>query len=183
MAARIDTDEVSNQSPPYAGRRSVRQRPAAAGGGGGERRRAATQPSLSSVRPALGLGRDVRAARLANENPPTAAQGERRSSSIRPITASWPRACGTGLHASTWRPDGTRAAAPAEVARAARFYMVAQVENGHMCPITMTRAAVARARGGAGAARSGAAENRRRASTTRASGRGAKNPASRSAWA
>jgi len=47
------------------------------------------------------------------------------------------------LHASTWRDDGTRAAAPAEAARAARFYMVAQVENGHMCPITMTRAAVA----------------------------------------
>jgi putative acyl-CoA dehydrogenase len=32
---------------------------------------------------------------------------------------------------------------PAEVSRAARFYMVAQVENGHMCPITMTRASVA----------------------------------------
>ena len=52
-----------------------------------------------------------------------------------------------GLHASTWRPDGTRAGAPAEVARAARFYMVAQVENGHMCPITMTRASVAALRG------------------------------------
>jgi putative acyl-CoA dehydrogenase len=48
-----------------------------------------------------------------------------------------------GLHASTWRPDGSPAAAPAEVARAARYYIVAQVENGHMCPITMTRAAVA----------------------------------------
>jgi putative acyl-CoA dehydrogenase len=47
-----------------------------------------------------------------------------------------------GLHNMTWRADGTRAPAPAEVARAARFYMVAQVENGHMCPITMTRAAV-----------------------------------------
>ncbi len=48
-----------------------------------------------------------------------------------------------GLHASTWRADGSRAGAPAEVARGARFYMVAQVENGHMCPITMTRASVA----------------------------------------
>ena len=48
-----------------------------------------------------------------------------------------------GLHAMTWKPDGTRAAAPAEVLRAARYYMVAQVENGHMCPVTMTRAAVA----------------------------------------
>jgi putative acyl-CoA dehydrogenase len=48
-----------------------------------------------------------------------------------------------GLHCSTWNADGSVAAAPAEVGRAARFYMVAQVENGHMCPITMTRASVA----------------------------------------
>ena len=48
-----------------------------------------------------------------------------------------------GQHASTWRADASPAAAPAEVARAARYMMVAQVENGHMCPITMTRAAVA----------------------------------------
>ena len=47
-----------------------------------------------------------------------------------------------GLHASTWDAQGRRAAAPSEVARAARYYMVAQVENGHMCPITMTRAGV-----------------------------------------
>ena len=48
-----------------------------------------------------------------------------------------------GLHCSTWNADGSLTGAPAEVARAARFYMVAQVENGHMCPITMTRASVA----------------------------------------
>lgn len=48
-----------------------------------------------------------------------------------------------GLHCSTWEADGSAAAAPSEVARAARFYMVAQVENGHMCPITMTRASIA----------------------------------------
>jgi putative acyl-CoA dehydrogenase len=48
-----------------------------------------------------------------------------------------------GLHASTWRTDAAPAPAPAQVARAARFYMAAQVETGHLCPITMTRAAVA----------------------------------------
>jgi putative acyl-CoA dehydrogenase len=48
-----------------------------------------------------------------------------------------------GLHASTWQTDGAPAAAPAQVARAARFYMTAQVESGHLCPITMTRASVA----------------------------------------
>ena len=48
-----------------------------------------------------------------------------------------------GLHASTWRDDATPAPAPAQVTRAARFYMAAQIETGHLCPITMTRAAVA----------------------------------------
>jgi putative acyl-CoA dehydrogenase len=48
-----------------------------------------------------------------------------------------------GLHCGTWTPQGEPAGLPSEVARAARFYMVAQVENGHMCPITMTRASVA----------------------------------------
>src|SRR6266850_206128 len=37
---------------------------------------------------------------------------------------------------------GGQAAAPSEVARAARYFMAAQVENGHQCPITMTRACV-----------------------------------------
>ena len=50
---------------------------------------------------------------------------------------------GDGLAAMTWDEHGRRAGAPSEVARAARYYMVAQVENGHMCPVTMTRAAVA----------------------------------------
>jgi putative acyl-CoA dehydrogenase len=48
-----------------------------------------------------------------------------------------------GLHCSTWNNEGQPASALSEVLRAARFYMVAQVENGHMCPITMTRASVA----------------------------------------
>ena len=48
-----------------------------------------------------------------------------------------------GLHASTWTSSGQRAAPPAEVVRSARYYMTAQVESGHLCPITMTRAALA----------------------------------------
>ena len=48
-----------------------------------------------------------------------------------------------GLHNSTWAADGRPAGAPAEVVRAAKFYMAAGVETGHLCPITMTRASVA----------------------------------------
>src|SRR5215831_15795380 len=47
-----------------------------------------------------------------------------------------------GLSSSTWSTDATAAPPPAQVLRAARFYMAAQVETGHLCPITMTRAAV-----------------------------------------
>lgn len=48
-----------------------------------------------------------------------------------------------GLHNSTWTAAGAHAGAPSEVVRAAKFYMAAQVETGHLCPITMTRASVA----------------------------------------
>jgi putative acyl-CoA dehydrogenase len=43
-----------------------------------------------------------------------------------------------GLHASPWTEPG----AGAHVARAARYYLQAQVEAGHGCPITMTFAAI-----------------------------------------
>jgi putative acyl-CoA dehydrogenase len=48
-----------------------------------------------------------------------------------------------GLHNSTWTVDGRPAGGVTEVVRAAKFYMAAQVETGHLCPITMTRASVA----------------------------------------
>src|ERR1700747_555180 len=53
------------------------------------------------------------------------------------------RSAHTGLHNSTWTGDGRPSGAPSEVVRAAKFYMAAQVESGHLCPITMTRASVA----------------------------------------
>ncbi|WP_050627445.1 acyl-CoA dehydrogenase family protein [Bradyrhizobium viridifuturi] len=48
-----------------------------------------------------------------------------------------------GVHNSTWAADGKPAGGAAEVVRAARFYIASQVETGHLCPITMTRASVA----------------------------------------
>ena len=89
------------------------------------------------------------AARLANENTPKLktfdTKGFRRDVvEFHPAyhALHGARAFATGLHASTWDAQGKRAPAPSEVARAARYFMVAQVENGHMCPITMTRACV-----------------------------------------
>ncbi|WP_315769115.1 MULTISPECIES: acyl-CoA dehydrogenase family protein [unclassified Bradyrhizobium] len=48
-----------------------------------------------------------------------------------------------GLHNSTWTEQGRPAGGASEVIRAAKFYIASQVESGHLCPITMTRAAVA----------------------------------------
>src|SRR5260370_34402632 len=48
-----------------------------------------------------------------------------------------------GEQNSTWNAKGRPAGGAAEVVRAAKFYMAAQVETGHLCPITMTRASVA----------------------------------------
>ncbi len=53
--------------------------------------------------------------------------------------------CTEGLHSSIWAHLGKKGEARrpgAHVARAGAFYMAAQMEAGHCCPITMTNAAV-----------------------------------------
>jgi putative acyl-CoA dehydrogenase len=142
------THEVFNQSPPYQDVDLYRndrplQEAVAANGAAGE------AVALSAFGRHWGSATMFEQARIANENPPK----------LRAFDASGNRcdivefhpayhhfmaeSVAAGLHASTWLADATRAPPPAEVARAARFYMVAQVENGHMCPVTMTRASVA----------------------------------------
>lgn len=51
------------------------------------------------------------------------------------------RSIAAGLHCSAFDGNAEDAAAPA-VARSARLYMAAGVEAGHLCPITMTNAAL-----------------------------------------
>jgi putative acyl-CoA dehydrogenase len=87
--------------------------------------------------------------RLANENTPKLrtfdSRGNRRDEvEFHPAYHElMARSAHAGLHNSTWTADGRPAGAPAEVVRAAKFYMAAGVETGHLCPITMTRASVA----------------------------------------
>src|ERR1041385_920815 len=145
---RSDNSEVPNQSPPYAdvdlfgGDRALQE---AVIGNGAE----IDAPALGAFGRRWGSAAMFEMARLANEYPPKLktfdAKG-RRSDTVEFHPAYhhfMTESIAAGLHASTWRPDAPRAPARAEVARAARYYMVAQVENGHMCPVTMTRAAVA----------------------------------------
>src|ERR1700692_1081626 len=50
------------------------------------------------------------------------------------------RSAHAGVHNSTWTAQGKPAGGAAEVVRAAKFYIAAHVETGHLCPIRMTRA-------------------------------------------
>jgi putative acyl-CoA dehydrogenase len=145
---RFDANEVFNQSPPYENvdlfssdvplQEAVRAN-------GGEREAAA----LAAFGRQWGTAEMFSLARRANENPPKLytfdPKGLRRDVvEFHPAYHDLMRASvAAGLHASTWTTAGTRAAPPAEVTRGARYYMAAQIESGHLCPITMTRAALA----------------------------------------
>ncbi len=137
---RFDAREVTNQSPPYEdvdlyGSDAALIQAVKANGAGGEGK------ALSAFGRHWGRAAMFAQAKFANENPPRLDGNEVEFHPA--YHAFMAESVAAGLHVMTWKADGARAAAPAEVARAARFYMVAQVENGHMCPITMTRAAVA----------------------------------------
>jgi putative acyl-CoA dehydrogenase len=147
MPVRPDIHDIFNQSPPYedidlfASDRALRDAVAANGAAG-------EAAALSEFGRRWGAAEMFEAARAANEHTPKLrshdAKGFRRD--VVEFHAAYhgfmAESFRDGLHVSTWTDEGQRAAAPSEVARAARYYMVAQVENGHMCPITMTRAGV-----------------------------------------
>jgi putative acyl-CoA dehydrogenase len=133
-------DDMSNQSPPFVdvdlfGSDRPLMDAVAANGGGGE------FAALSEFGQRWGSAEFFALAQQANEHvPQLRADG---TVEFDPAYHHFMReSMAAGLHAMTWQADGKAALPPAEVSRAARYYMVAGVENGHMCPITMTRAAV-----------------------------------------
>ena len=82
--------------------------------------------------------------RLANENPPRLRTHDRFGERVDEVEfhPAWHElmrlSVANGLHALSW----TEPRAGAHVARATLFYLAAQVEAGHGCPISMTHAAV-----------------------------------------
>src|SRR5204863_477511 len=143
----FETHDIFNQSPPFenvdlfASDRPLQDAVAANGAGG-------QADALSEFARRWGTAAMFEAARVANENTPKLksfdTKGFRRDEvEFHPAYHGFmAESMKAGLHASTWTAGGSRAPSPSEVARAARYFMVAQVENGHMCPITMTRACV-----------------------------------------
>jgi putative acyl-CoA dehydrogenase len=147
-ALQFDTHEIFNQSPPYEDvdlfSTDAPLMDAVKANGA-----AAEIAALSAFGRQWGAAEMFALGRRANENPPKLytfnPKGFRRDVvEFHPAYHELMLASiAAGLHASTFTPTGQRAAPPAEVERAARYYMAAQVESGHLCPITMTRAALA----------------------------------------
>jgi len=142
------THEVFNQSPPFedvdlfAVDRPLVEAVKANGGAAAER-------ELSAFGREWGSAAMADRGRAANENTPKLrsfdAKGNRRDQvEFHPAYHElMAHSAHAGVHNATWTADGKPAGDAAEVIRAAKFYMAAQVETGHLCPITMTRASVA----------------------------------------
>src|SRR3954467_9769492 len=143
--ASFATHEVSTQSPPFkevalfACDKPLVEAIAANGGSSAE-------AELSEFGQHWGSAAMAARGRTANENPPKLrtfdARGNRRDEiEFHPAYHElMARSAHAGIHNSTWNPDGKPAGTPSEVVRAAKFYIASQVETGHLCPITMTRA-------------------------------------------
>ena len=148
IRSRFDTHEVFNQSPPYEDV-DLFTSDAALVGAVKANGAALELPALSAFGKLWGTAKMFARGRQANENAPKLhafdPKGHRLDTvEFHPAYHTLMReSVAAGLHASTWTAAGQRAPAPAEVLRTARFYMAAQVETGHLCPLTMTRAALA----------------------------------------
>jgi putative acyl-CoA dehydrogenase len=142
------THEVFNQSPPFwdvdlfSSDRPLVEAVAAHGG-------PSAHGELSEFGKQWGSAAMAECGRLANENTPKLktfdSRGNRRDEvEFHPAYHElMAHAAHAGLHNSTWDAQGKPAGGASEVVRAAKYYVAAQVETGHLCPITMTRAAVA----------------------------------------
>src|SRR2546423_6983949 len=148
VQATFATHEVFSQSPPFedvdlfAVDRPLVEAGAVNGG-------ASASKELSEFGQHWGSAAMAERGRIANENTPKLrtfdSRGNRRDEvEFHPAYHElMAHSAHAGVHNSTWTAVGKPAGGAAEVVRAARFYIAAQVQTGHLCPITMTRASVA----------------------------------------
>ncbi|PSJ59966.1 DNA alkylation response protein [Pseudaminobacter soli (ex Li et al. 2025)] len=140
------SDEVTNQSPPLTGGNAWRGDPLLV---------QLAEDFSEPVRKDLdGIGRFVLSAeaqdlaRLANTETPKLRTHDRQGRRLDVVDyhpayhALMRRSVTNGLHSSIWE-NGAHETGRRHQARAARFYLTAQLETGHLCPITMTSASLA----------------------------------------
>ena len=139
----VGTHTVANQPPPLVDRDLLGDDPALIEAV----RRHGREASLNRLHTLGRLAGSEQArewARTADANPPTLRTHDRYGNRIDEIEfhPSWHElmrtAVGHGIHASPWVSDKPAA----HVTRAAAFLIWGQVESGHLCPISMTYAAV-----------------------------------------
>jgi putative acyl-CoA dehydrogenase len=142
------THDVFNQSPPFedinlfTGDRPLVEAVVAYGGG-------ATERELADFGKHWGSAAMAARGRFANENTPKLktfdARGNRRDEvEFHPAYHElMAHAAHAGMHNATWDTQGRPIGGPAHVMRGAKYYIAAQVESGHLCPITMTHASIA----------------------------------------
>src|SRR5690606_39767517 len=88
-------------------------------------------------------------ARLANTETPVLRTHDRQGRLVDTVDfhpayhALMRRSVASGLHSSIWE-NGAAETGRRHQVRAARFYLTAQLETGHLCPITMTSASLDR---------------------------------------
>jgi putative acyl-CoA dehydrogenase len=150
MTGPFSTHEVFNQPPPLEDVNLFTSDAALAEAMAREGAGQATA-SLKAFGRIAGSAEAFEHGRLANENPPRLDTHDRRGRRRDTVTfhpayhALMQISCEQGLHSSAWShigEDRTKPRPGAHVARAGAFYMAAQMEAGHCCPITMTSAAV-----------------------------------------
>jgi len=140
------TDEVTNQPPPMTGGNAWRGDPLLVQLG---------EDFSDSVRQDLNtLGRFVLSqeaqdlARLANSETPKLRTHDRQGRRLDIVEyhpayhALMRRSIANGLHSSIWE-NGEAEKGKRHQVRAARFYLTAELEAGHLCPLTMTSASLA----------------------------------------
>ncbi|MET3592555.1 putative acyl-CoA dehydrogenase [Mesorhizobium shonense] len=140
------TDDVINQPPPLTGGNAWRGDPLLI---------QLAERFSDPVRKDLdGLGRFVMTqeaqelARLANTDTPKLRTHDRQGRRIDLVEfhpayhALMRRSIAGGLHSSVWE-NGDAEIGRRHQVRAARFYLTAELETGHLCPITMTSASLA----------------------------------------
>ncbi len=140
------TDDVTNQPPPLTGGNAWRGDPLLI---------QLAERFSDPVRKDLdGLGRFVltqeaqELARLANVETPKLRTHDRQGRRLDLVEfhpayhALMRRSVAYGLHSSVWE-NGDAEIGRRHQVRAARFYLTAELETGHLCPITMTSASLA----------------------------------------
>ncbi|MEX2319087.1 MAG: DNA alkylation response protein, partial [Bauldia sp.] len=146
MTSANDTHDVFNQAPPFAGLNLFQSDPVIGALVEGLPQPVVDQMAVFGAQ--WGTPETFELGRIANAQPPVLRSFDATGVRIDQIDfhpayhALMRRSVAAGLHCSVWDALDDEGSVRA-VARAARLYMTAQVEAGHICPMTMTNASVA----------------------------------------